>query len=104
MRSLESTPEATSPLSIFSANVPGAGKGTLVGVLATMATDRPAAKRSPVGAEGEERKRLVAIALAGYRVVCSDNVGEGDPLGTPALEFPNRFLGSTSVPGLAKGR
>ena len=73
-----------------------------------MATDRPAAKWSPVGgrkvgAEREERQRLMAIALAGYRFVCSDNVREGDPLGTPALEFPNRFL-STSIPGLAKGR
>ena len=98
-----------SPHSVFSANVPGAGKETLVDVLATVATDRPAAKWSPVGgrkvdAEGEERKRLMAIALAGYRVVCIDNVREGDPLGTPALESPNRFLGSTSIPGLAKRR
>ena len=96
------------PLFVFSANVPGAGKGTLVDVLATIATGRPAAKWSPVSgrkvdAEGEERKRLMAIALAGYRVVCIDNIREGDPLGTPALDAA-LTSGTDDAPGMIADR
>ena len=96
------------PLVVFSANVPGAGKGTLVDVLATIATGRAAAKWSPVSgrkvdAEGEERKRLMAIALAGYRIVCIDNIREGDPLGTPALDAA-LTSGTDDAPGMIADR
>ena len=79
------------PLFAFSANVPGAGKGTLVDLVAEIATGRGATKWSPVGgrrtdAEAEERKRLMAVALSGLRVMCIDNIKAGDPLGTPALD------------------
>ena len=79
------------PLFAFSANVPGAGKGTLVDLVAEIATGRSATKWSPVGgrrtdAEPEERKRLMAVALSGLRVMCIDNIKAGDPLGTPALD------------------
>ena len=79
------------PLFAFSANVPGAGKGTLVDLAAEIATGRGATKWSPVGgrkpdAEAEERKRLVAVALSGLRILCIDNIKAGDPLGTPALD------------------
>ena len=80
------------PLFAFSANVPGAGKGTLVDLLAEIAMGLGATKWSPVNAarkgdvEAEERKRLMAVALSGTRLLCIDNIKPGDPLGTPALE------------------
>ena len=79
------------PLHAFTANAPGIGKGTLVDLASIIATGRLAAKWAPVSgrkadAETEERKRLMAIALAGIRLVCIDNIKAGDPLGTPALD------------------
>ena len=80
------------PLFAFSANVPGAGKGTLVDLIAEIATGRGATKWAPVSAartgdiEAEERKRLMAVALSGNRLLCIDNIKPGEPLGTPALE------------------
>ena len=56
------------------------------------------------------RKRLMAIALAGTRCVCIDNIKAGDPLGTPALDaaltagtddnygtVADRVLGETAI-------
>ena len=80
------------PLFALSANVPGAGKGALVDLIAEIAMGRGATKWSPVTAsrqgdvEAEERKRLMAVALSGARMLCIDNVKPGDPMGTPALE------------------
>ena len=80
------------PLFAFSANVAGAGKGTLVDLTTEIATGRGATKWAPVSAshkgdtEAEERKRLMAVALSGIRVLCIDNISPGKPLGTPALE------------------
>ena len=80
------------PLFAFSANVPGAGKGTLVDLSTEIAAGHGATKWAPVNAsrkgdvEAEERKRLMAVALSGTRVLCIDNIKPGDPLGTPALE------------------
>ena len=103
------------PLFAFTANAPGVGKGTLVDLAAIIATGRPSAKWAPVSgrkadAESEERKRLMAIALAGARCVCIDNIKAGDPLGTPALDaaltagtddnygtVADRVLGETAI-------
>ena len=79
------------PLHAFTGNAPGVGKGTLVDLAGIIATGRPAAKWSPVSgrqtdAEAEERKRLMAVALAAIRLICIDNIKAGDPLGTPALD------------------
>ena len=103
------------PLFAFTANAPGVGKGTLVDLASIIATGRPSAKWAPVSgrkadAESEERKRLMAIALAGTRCVCIDNIKAGDPLGTPALDaaltagtddrfgtVADRVLGETAI-------
>ena len=103
------------PLFAFTANAPGVGKGTLVDLAAIIAAGRPSAKWAPVGgrktdAESEERKRLMAVALAGTRCVCIDNIKAGDPLGTPALDaaltagtddrfgtVADRVLGETAI-------
>ena len=68
-------------------------KGTLVDLITEIAMGRGATKWAPVSAarkgdkEAEERKRLMAVALSGTRVLCIDNVRPGDPLGTTALEM-----------------
>ena len=103
------------PLFAFTANAPGVGKGTLVDLASIIVTGRPSAKWAPVSgrkadAESEERKRLMAIALAGTRCVCIDNIKAGDPLGTPALDaaltagtddrfgtVADRVLGETAI-------
>ena len=103
------------PLFAFTANAPGVGKGTLVDLASIIATGRPSAKWAPVSgrqrdAESEERKRVMAVALAGTRCVCIDNIKAGDPLGTPALDaaltsgtddrfgtVADRVLGETAI-------
>ena len=104
------------PLFAFTANAPGVGKGTLVDLAAVIATGRAAPKWAPVSAghqkdaEAEERKRLMALALAGTRCACIDNIKAGDPLGTPALDaaltagsddrygtVSDRVLGETAI-------
>ena len=45
----------------------------------------------------------MAIALAGYRVVCIDNIREGDPLGTPALDAA-LTSGTDDAPGMIADR
>ena len=79
------------PLLAVSANVRGAGKGTLADVISEIATGRGATKWAPVSgrradAAAEERKRLMAVALSGARLLCIDNIKAGDPLGSPALD------------------
>ena len=79
------------PLFAFTANAPGVGKGTLVDLAGIIATGRPVPKWAPVSgrktdAEGEERKRLVAVGLDGILCVCIDNQKAGEPLGTPAMD------------------
>ena len=77
----------------FTANTPGAGKGTLVDLACIVATSQPAAKYAPVtardprDAEAEDRKRLFAVNLQGLRVLCIDNVRPGSSIGSPALEL-----------------
>ena len=81
------------PVFGFSANAARIGKGTLVDLAAIIATNSGATKWAPVSgsrtrnAEEEERKRLMAVALSGIRVLCIDNVKAGDLMGTPALDM-----------------
>ena len=106
------------PLFGFSANAPGSGKGTLVDLATIIATNRGATKWAPVSAsrqkdaESEERKRLMAVAISGTRVLCIDNVPAGSPIGTPAMDgcitsgdnsrfgyVQDRVLGETGLTG-----
>ena len=106
------------PLFGFSANASGSGKGTLVDCATIIATNRGATKWAPVSAsrqqdaESEERKRLMAVAISGTRVLCIDNVPAGAPIGTPAMDgcitsgdnsrlgyVQDRVLGETGLTG-----
>ena len=81
------------PVFGFSANAARLGKGTLVDLAAIVATNKGVTKWAPVSAartadvENEERKRLMAVALSGIRVLCIDNVKAGELMGTPALDM-----------------
>ena len=90
------------PLFALRATTRGSGKTLLADAISVIATGRPAAKMPPARDEDEERKRLLAIALAGDPLVVIDNV-TGD-LGTPALDvaltsltFKDRLLGKNAT-------
>lgn len=80
------------PLFGFTANAPGAGKGTLVDLACIVATGRGASKWSPVSgsrrqdSDDEERKRMMTVCVSGLRVLCIDNVKPAHPVGSPALD------------------
>jgi hypothetical protein len=73
------------PLGGISANTPGTGKGLLADLISLIGTGRHATKWPQVSEEEEERKRLLSIGLAGYPLVCIDNVTR--PMGSPALDM-----------------
>ena len=90
------------PLFAIRATTRGSGKTLLADAISVIATGRPAAKMPPARDEDEERKRLLAIALAGDPLVVIDNVTGA--LGTPALDvaltsltFKDRLLGTNET-------
>ena len=90
------------PLFAIRATTRGSGKTLLADAISVIATGQPAAKMPQARDEDEERKRLLAIALAGDPLVVIDNV-TGD-LGTPALDvaltsltFKDRLLGKNKT-------
>lgn len=92
------------PVPMFSIRAPtqGTGKGLLMNVIATIATGRQAAMSSMPERDEELRKQLLAIAIAGDRTLCLDNV-EGS-IGSPSLamaltaaEIKDRILGESRI-------
>jgi putative DNA primase/helicase len=77
------------------ANTPGTGKGLLIDAISTVATGLPAPCWTQTTDPEEERKRLLAIALAGDQMVHIDNVTE--PLGSGPLN-------SAMTAGVVAGR
>jgi hypothetical protein len=91
-----------SPLVLITKNVHGAGGSLLADVISTATTGRPMARMSQAGDDDEERKRILAIALAGDRMVLIDNLDR--PLGGAALdaaltgvEWRDRILGRSEM-------
>ena len=91
------------PLHAFRASTAGTGKTYLVDVASTIATGRPCPVASVApGDEGETEKRLAGLLLAGFPVICLDNVnGElGGDLLAQAIERPLvqiRPLGASDI-------
>lgn len=90
------------PAFVIRAPMPGTGKSLLVDVVSMIATGRRAARFAPATSADEERKRLLAIALAGDRLVLLDNLD--GLLGSAALaatitaaSIRDRILGSSSI-------
>lgn len=73
----------SAPLFTFSAPKMRSGKSLLADVGAMLATGRPCAVLSQAGDPEEERKRLLALLLAGDSVICLDNIEH--PLGGAVL-------------------
>lgn len=91
-----------SPLILITKNVHGAGGSLLADAISIATTGRPMARMSQAGDDDEERKRILAIALAGDRMVLIDNVDK--PLGSAALdaaltgvEWRDRILGRSEM-------
>jgi putative DNA primase/helicase len=73
----------TAPLFIFDAPTHASGKTLLARVVARVVSGRDAAGVTFSGDPEEERKKLIAVLLAGDTVVCLDNISkplEGDTL------------------------
>lgn len=92
----------SAPLHTFTAPKMRSGKTLLADVGALLATGRPCAVLSQANDAEEERKRLLALLLAGDSVICFDNLER--PLGGAPLcqaltqeSIQDRVLGSTAM-------
>lgn len=90
------------PLYGITATTRGSGKSLLADTIALIGTGQQAARWSQVHDEEEERKRHLALALAGDAVVCLDNITR--PLGSAPLAVAltatvirDRLLGATET-------
>ena len=79
------------------------GKTKLVYVISLIATGRKVARSACPATDEEWDKRLLAIALAGTRLVLFDNLSTGGNLGSPSLDaaltgssYAGRILGETA--------
>lgn len=91
-----------SPLFMIDANTAGTGKGRLVAVIGAIVAGRPMATMAPLEDDGEQRKRITALAIGGDKIVLIDNVV--GTLGSPSLdaaltstEWSDRLLGVTQT-------
>lgn len=66
--------EGPTPLHLIGAPSPGSGKGLLSGVIALIATGRPAALISAPESDAEMRKAITASLLSGATIISIDNV------------------------------
>ena len=94
-----------SPLFLVDANVPGAGKGLLLGVVALVATGREFGVAPYSDDDAEMAKVITAVAQAGTPAVLIDNVA--GRLGGPSLDaaltattWEGRLLGKNERPRL----
>ena len=74
------------PIFLVDANVPGAGKSKLCQMIAVIATGREVGPMAFTESEDEMRKRAMAVARAGERIVLIDNVRAGARFGSAALD------------------
>ena len=79
------------------------GKTKLVDVISLIATGRKVARSACPATDEEWDKRLLAIAMAGTRLVLFDNLSTGGNLGSPSLDaaltgssYAGRILGETA--------
>jgi hypothetical protein len=90
------------PMFTIRAPVAGSGKSLLASLVSIIATGRAPALMTPSKTDEEDRKRLLALALAGDPVVVLDNIEK--PLGSAALaaaitagEIRDRVLNETRM-------
>lgn len=90
-----------SPLNLIDANVPGAGKGLLTDVTATIAFGRPMPRMAAPINDDEFRKKITTIAFAAETAILIDNVAGS--LGSPSFDaaltscsWTDRMLGENT--------
>jgi putative DNA primase/helicase len=83
------------PLFLLDSNASGSGKTKLCDVVSILATGRPMARTSYPETNEEMDKRILAIALAGYRMILFDNLKTGNAIGGEALD--------AALTGMSKG-
>ena len=90
------------PLFLVTSSTRGTGKSRLANLIGTIATGIEPHGDSPTDDPDEEKKRMLAYALAGKHVLCFDNIA--DSLGNAALDailtqssISGRVLGATRV-------
>jgi len=76
--------QGPAPLFLMDANIRGVGKSLLADVTGEIICGRAMARTPQAADEGEEIKRITAIALDGTRVILIDNINR--PLGSGALD------------------
>ncbi len=98
--------DGPTPLFLFDANVPGAGKSMLADIIALIATGRLMARSAYPEKDDEVRKLILSIALAGDRMLLFDNVATGFSVGGAALDgaltatsIKDRILGKSEMSG-----
>jgi len=69
---------------VFDANAPGTGKSRLADLIGLITTGRPMPRQPPCSDEGEQRKVITTIVLAGHAAVLIDNVV--GTIGGPSLD------------------
>ncbi|HMB05844.1 MAG TPA: hypothetical protein VKP69_19170, partial [Isosphaeraceae bacterium] len=74
------------PLFLFDANTAGSGKTMLCDITSILTTGRDCARTAYPATDEEMDKRILAIALAGYRMILFDNLETGAALGGSALD------------------
>jgi hypothetical protein len=89
------------PLFLVDSNTPGSGKGLLLDTTGQITTGRELPRMPFCGNEDEQRKKITAIAIAGFSVVLLDNLEE---LGGEALDaaltstsWRDRILGRSEM-------
>ena len=90
------------PLFLFDANQARTGKTKLVDVVSLLATGRLVARTAFPATDEEMDKRILAIALAGFRMILFDNIEMGANFGSAALDaaltgttYSGRVLGAS---------
>lgn len=93
--------EGPTPLFMFDANTPGAGKSMLCDIVSLVTSGRIMARAAYPEEDEEARKLIMSIALAGDRMILFDNVPTGFTVGGAALDGA---LTATSVKGRILGK
>jgi putative DNA primase/helicase len=77
----------TIPMHVFSAPTPGSGKTLLVRIVSNIVTGTEPALHGYSRSEEERKKALFSLALHGVKLICLDNIPNGEVINSPTLAF-----------------
>jgi hypothetical protein len=90
------------PLFLFDSNSPGSGKSMLADLVSLIVTGREMSRTSCPDSDGEMRKRITSVALAGDRFVLLDNIvglfgGASLDAALTGVSWRDRLLGRSEM-------